>query len=102
MKIKSTNPRFTKGLELNENILSGDTYGAREKIKTYWDGKWDAERKVWIVNPAKVIATLNSKYNWGLEIGSDDTTTNETTTARVNNGLCPHCHTYCYGDCQSH
>lgn len=101
MIIKSTNPRFCKGLELNGNILSGDTYGAREKIKTYWDGKWDANRKVWIVNPQKVMDTLNSKYNWGLEI-CDAITTVESKPARVNNGLCPHCHTYCYGDCQSH
>lgn len=21
---------------------------------------------------------------------------------KVNNGLCPHCHTYCYGDCMAH
>lgn len=71
MIIKSTNPRFTKGLKLEGNVLSGDTYRASHNIKKYWDGKWDATRKVWIVNPEKVMTTLNDQHNWGLSIGTE-------------------------------
>lgn len=71
MIIKSTNPRFSAGMTLNGNVLSGDTYHARDNIKKFWDGKWDAARKAWIVNPEKVMATINSQHNWGLSIGTE-------------------------------
>ncbi|GIV86612.1 MAG: hypothetical protein KatS3mg054_0641 [Chloroflexus sp.] len=119
MIIKSTNPRFTKGMILNGNELSGDTYNARENIKKFWDGKWDSARKVWIVNPEKVMATLNSKWNWGLAIGDDEQPAAVTaqpvttaTTAKVTvkpapakkayDGWCDKCHSYCWGDCSAH
>ncbi len=70
--IKSHNPRFSTGMVLDGDKLSGDTYRARENIKKFWDGKWDAIQKVWIVNPQKVLETLNSKYNWGLEISEEE------------------------------
>ena len=43
-----------------------NTYNVRDHIKTNWDGKWDANRKVWIVNPAKVIDTISNK-TWGID-----------------------------------
>ncbi len=101
MIIKSTNPRFTKGMTLNGNVLSGDTYNARENIKKFWDGKWDAARKVWIVNPQKVMDTLNSKYNWGLAIGDDEPAAH-TTAKKSYDGWCDKCHSYCWGDCSAH
>lgn len=39
---------------LSGNKLSGDTYSAKQYIKTYLDGKWDAMSKSWTVNTAKV------------------------------------------------
>lgn len=103
IQIKSTNPRFTKGMTLNGNLLSGDTYRAKDNIKKFWDGEWDAARKVWIVNPEKVMATLNSKYNWGLAIEAEDAPKTATTHVRAQKSeLCPRCGTYCYGDCSAH
>ena len=87
MIIKSTSPRTTKGMELNGNVLSGDTFGVKDHIKANWDGKWDAYRKVWIVNPDKVIDTITRK-TWGvdriLEIVAGSATTQPATKTTVN------------------
>lgn len=102
IKIGSYNPRFTKGFILDGNTLSGDTYRAREYIKKYWNGRWDNQRKVWIVDPDKVIATLNSKYNLGLFIdvsNKDDGHDDFPHQNRKHTEICPRCGTYCYGDC---
>lgn len=64
MFIKSTSPRTTKGMELNGNVLSGDTFGMREYIKKHWDGKWDASTKTWIVNHELVLSTIKEQA-WG-------------------------------------
>lgn len=64
MFIKSTSHRTTKGMELNGNVLSGDTFGMREYIKKHWDGKWDASTKTWIVNPELVKSTI-AEQAWG-------------------------------------
>ena len=64
----------TKGMQLNGNTLSGDTYGMREYIKTHWSGKWDGATKTWTVDGAKVVEMINEK-GWGfckmLEIATD-------------------------------
>ena len=50
----------SKGMELNGNLLTGDTFGHRDYIKTYIDGKWDGERKGWIVNVDKLMTILHT------------------------------------------
>lgn len=102
--IKSTSPRTTKGMELNGNILSGDTFNVREHIKANWDGKWDANRKVWIVNPEKVVTTITAK-TWGMDrilSLSDEQPVQVDNPRSINTGWCNKCHSYCYGDCQAH
>jgi hypothetical protein len=87
MIINSSNPRTTKGMELNGNVLSGDTYGMRSYIKEHWDGKWDAANKAWIVNPEKVLSTIKEQA-WGftriLSISNETLPANVETTKRDN------------------
>jgi hypothetical protein len=37
-------------VQLNGNLLTGDTYPIKQWIKEYLNGKWDAERKGWVVD----------------------------------------------------
>ena len=37
-------------VELTGNLLTGDTFTTRDFIKRYLAGKWDGERKGWIVD----------------------------------------------------
>lgn len=46
-------------LQLNGDLLTGDTYAMKDFIKTKLDGKWIADQKAWQVNVAKV--------NWMIE-----------------------------------
>jgi len=102
--IKCTS-RMSKGMELNGNVLSGDTFGAKEYIKAHWDGKWDASSKVWIVNPEKVFSTIKEQA-WGftkvLSISEAAPALATTTRTHGVNGWCNKCHSYCYGDCDAH
>jgi len=63
INIKCTS-KMSKGLQLNGNTLSGDTYGMREYIKTHWSGKWDGATKTWTVDGAKVVEMIQAK-EWG-------------------------------------
>ena len=44
---------------INGNVLTGNTFPIKEFIKRKLDGKWDSERKVWIVNEAIVAKYLD-------------------------------------------
>jgi len=104
INIKCTS-RMSKGMQLNGNALSGDTYGAKGYIKDHWDGKWDAGRKVWIVNPEKVISTIKEQA-WGftrvLQITDEPITiTRRENGSAATNGWCNKCHSYCWGDCDA-
>lgn len=101
--IKSNNRRFTSGMILNGNLLTGDTYPAKDNIKKYWNGKWNAQNKAWEVDPGLVMQTLQSKNNWGLSVAEDS---EPTAQPKHNHShkvyeVCPICGTYCYGDCQT-
>ncbi len=54
-----TTPRGNK-MELNGNVLSGDTFEVRDYIKKYCGGKWDKDNKVWIVDVNLVNKLLNT------------------------------------------
>jgi hypothetical protein len=41
------------------NVLTGNTFPIKEFIKRKLDGKWDTERKVWIVNEETVQKYLD-------------------------------------------
>lgn len=48
-----TNRKGNK-LQLNGDILTGDTFSMKDYIKSYMDGKWVADQKAWKVNVDKV------------------------------------------------
>ncbi|KKM08407.1 hypothetical protein SY88_23755 [Clostridiales bacterium PH28_bin88] len=87
-----------KRVELNGNKMSGDTYPIKGYIKEYLNGKWDADNKVWIVDGGQVEAMMTGQY----PVIKLDTSTTEQVTEKAYNGLCPKCHTWCYGDCTAH
>lgn len=39
---------------LTGNLLTGDTFKCRDFVKKYLGGKWDGQRKGWIVDLAQV------------------------------------------------
>lgn len=56
-------------VQLNGCLITGDTYPVKSWIKEYLCGKWDAERKGWIVD-------LKQVETWtGTCIQPDNTTT---------------------------
>lgn len=80
---------------LNGNLLTGDTYPIKQWIKEYLCGKWDAERKGWIVDLGQI------KMWTGTCIQIDETAVETKRAERHISELCPKCHTYCYGDCEA-
>lgn len=44
---------------LDGNLLTGDTFAVKDWIKKYLDGKWDGQRKGWIVDLKKVARYSN-------------------------------------------
>ena len=88
--------RQYSNLVLNGNEVTGNTFPAREWIKTHLAGKWNGERKSWAIDTEK----FNRLLQMGAIFQDAEVTPVATKVApRVNNGLCPRCHTYCYGDC---
>lgn len=59
MTINITNRKGNK-LQLNGNILTGDTFSMKDYIKSYMDGKWVADKKAWQVNVDKVNRLIES------------------------------------------
>lgn len=90
--------RKGKGMELNGNLLTGDTYPMKDYIKAYLGGKWDRDARAWVVDVAKVMTLLNRP---GAAIRR--TTAPANSSSKINTTtICPKCHTYCQGDCTSH
>jgi hypothetical protein len=76
-------------LYLNKNEVSGDTYPCIDFLKNKMDGKWNAEKKVWVVNVGRLKAFLNRKP-WLIIDENDDDKINDnqkTTSKKVDQGL---------------
>lgn len=85
-------------LQLNGNLLSGDTYAIKDFIKTYLGGKWNGNEKAWEVDTDKLNAVATRGNHIGLRI---DNTPQQQTKSSDNNGYCRKCQSYCYGDCSA-
>lgn len=55
-------------LQLDGNLLTGDTYEARNFIKQYCGGKWDKAAQGWRVDVAKLMALTEVRNLIGLDI----------------------------------
>jgi hypothetical protein len=85
--------------QLDGSRLSGDTYPIRQWIKTYLNGKWDANSKSWIVDLG-LVATWTGTC---IRVDDNPVAAKQTGYNKSDyNGICPRCHTYCDGDCTSH
>jgi hypothetical protein len=62
--INITTPRKSTGMQLTGNLLTGDTFQVKDYIKSYLDGKWDAEAKGWRVDTQKTLALLDKPGTW--------------------------------------
>ena len=82
-----------KNLNLNNNELTGDTYQVKNFIKTQLQGKWNADKKAWVVNVSEV--------EYWIEKGAITVHDAPMTSSKTTNGICPICKTYCYGDCKA-
>jgi len=90
-----------KNVELNGNMMTGDTYPIKGYIREYLNGKWNAENKAWIVDIKQVEAMMSGKYPV-IKVADESNGNTAAVETKAYNGLCPKCHTYCYGDCTAH
>lgn len=93
-----THLRINKqNLYLSGNEITGDTFKMKDFIKGKLQGKWNADRKSWIVNLDEVKYWIEKG---ALTVHGEQEAA--PATSKTNNGLCPRCGTYCYGDCTAH
>lgn len=98
-----------KGRNINVNTttgtISGDTYSAKETLKEEFPGiRWDGSRKCWTLDAATLTARVEDMHDWltraySLREVATAKATPATAPTKLNNGKCPRCGTYCYGDC---
>lgn len=84
-----------QGIELNGNTLSGNTFAAKDYIKSYLGGKWNANSKTWTIDSDKVARLLNNTPYFAEDANPP---ARKTQVAGVG-GWCPKCHDWTYGDC---
>ncbi len=84
-----------QGIELNDNVLSGNTFAAKDYIKSYLGGKWNAESKTWTVDGDKVVRLLNNTAHF---VTDDNPPAPKSQVAGLG-GWCSRCHDWTYGDC---
>ena len=98
-------------MQLNGNVLTGDTYPVKDYIKSKLGGKWSADAKAWIGDGALVNKWLDN----GGTIYTDKDAANASAPAHTHtannrdgfmvrkgvDGWCNKCHSYCYGDCDA-
>ena len=91
-----------QGIELNGNVMSGNTFAAKDYIKAYLGGKWDATSKTWTVDPAKVERLLNNTALFCEDLNPPAPKNRDGFIVRKGvDGWCNKCHSYCYGDCDA-
>lgn len=84
-------------LTLTGNEISGNTYPIKDMIKTQLGGKWDATKKVWVVDLKEVAYWMGKQ---AIIVTSDQTGENPKAKSTYN-GWCNKCHSYCWGDCDA-
>lgn len=119
MKYTMTAGRNQITLNTETGKITGGTYPMREVIKDTLHAKWNPAEKCW--ESDKLAETIEEYKSYltrvyklsAVEERTTSVATVETEAAKESkptyrkafaakvNGLCPRCHTYCYGDCMA-
>ena len=92
-------------LDTATGTITGDTYKMKDVIKEeFQEAKWDKEAKAWVVSNMEerieeIRSYLTSCYRLSEVKDTESYVTPRDVFINRINGLCPRCHTYCYGDC---
>ena len=105
MKYTMERRNSTITLDTATGNITGDTYQMQDVIKEEFPGAtWNKAAKAWTVNNLaerieEIRSYLTRCYRLS-EVKADESpvTVRDAVINRIN-GLCPRCHTYCYGDC---
>ncbi len=107
MKYTMKRNKDTIILNTETGNITGSTYNMKEIIKADLFATWNPAAKCW--HSDKLAETIEEYKNYltrcfdlkVYEEAATDTSkpSYRTAFARKVNGLCPRCHTYCYGDC---
>ncbi|HEY4760054.1 MAG TPA: hypothetical protein VIH42_05680 [Thermoguttaceae bacterium] len=60
--------RKNNKMQLNGNLLTGDTFDHKDYIKKYLDGKWNKEDKGWNIDTKKLNTILAIANSIGLKV----------------------------------
>lgn len=114
MKYTMKRNKNTITLDIETGKITGSTYGMKDIIKSDLCATWNAAEKCWESDKlAETVEEYKSYLTrcYDLKEIEDDAEAKETAQrskpayqaavmAKIN-GVCPYCHTYCYGDCFS-
>ena len=105
MKYTMERRNSTITLDTETGSITGDTYQMRDVIKEEFPGAtWNKDAKAWTVSNLseridEIRSYLTRCYRLSeVKSGEASATARDVIINRIN-GLCPRCHTYCYGDC---
>lgn len=106
MKYTMSRKGKTITLDTETGMITGNTYDMKDVIKEEFPGAtWDKVSKAWHADGMAariedIKAYLTRCYNLTeVSEATAPTTAREAVIRRANNGICPRCGTYCYGDC---
>lgn len=107
MKYTMNRNKDTIILNTETGDITGSTYGMKDVIKSDLYATWNPAAKCW--HSDKLTETIEEYKSYLTRCynlkACEETTADETKPnyraafGRKVNGLCPRCHTYCYGDC---
>lgn len=105
MKYTMNRNKNTITLDTETGCITGDTYQMKDVIKEEFPGAaWNKDAKAWVVSKmAERIEEYRSYLTRCYRLAEVKTaeapaTVRDAVISRIN-GICPRCHTYCYGDC---
>lgn len=105
MKYTMKRNKNTITLDTETGYITGNTYQMKDVIKEEFPGAaWNKDVKAWSYSDLEgrideFRSYLTRVYQLA-EVETDEApaTVRDAVISRIN-GICPRCHTYCYGDC---
>lgn len=53
--------KINHAVTVNGNVMTGDTFPVKDIIKTYFGGKWNAQRKGWVIDVSNMNRWMGIK-----------------------------------------